>query len=294
MKMLFPANSSQAVAPGFDLQKINHKNAEFRQIAANFKEIPIRGMVFFTNKLFYVNHNTYHPIAAGLVGIYPVADAILFEDICKTCGISIAGEEAGLVTDTTKEEPVNTFPLSFRWSNAEPFQGPGFDSLLASIKAGMATDNKLEITGLYFEEESTPADVETMGLARAAKIRDKFFGDIPADRISLRSRLVDETAGVQDNYFEAALFKWIAIEKKLPKRWKNWTTGLLSDSRSIQQKRLRPQCGCLPGETCQAVNQTGEEVKLTGHTDNVGDDAANLVLEPSVPSRSGRSWCAAE
>ena len=79
----------------------------------------------------------------------------------------MAGEEVGLVTDPSQGEPVNSFPLSFRWSNAEPFQGPGFDSLLASIKAGTAADNKLEITGLYFEEESAPADVETMGLARA-------------------------------------------------------------------------------------------------------------------------------
>ena len=28
-------------------RKLTTKNAEFRQIAANFKEIPIRGMVFF-------------------------------------------------------------------------------------------------------------------------------------------------------------------------------------------------------------------------------------------------------
>ncbi|MBK8042994.1 MAG: OmpA family protein [Haliscomenobacter sp.] len=169
--------------------------------------------------------------------------------------------------------------MSFRWSNAEPFQGPGFDSLLASIKAGMATDNKLEITGLYFEEESTPADVETMGLARAAKIRDKFFGDIPADRISLRSRLVDETAGVQDNYFEAALFKWIAIEKKVAE-----TVEELDDRIIIRfpfnstEKDYDPNVDAYLAKLAKRVNQTGEEVKLTGHTDNVGDDAANLVF----------------
>ncbi|MBK7474712.1 MAG: OmpA family protein [Haliscomenobacter sp.] len=198
-------------------------------------------------------------------------------DICKTCGISIAGEEAGLVTDTSQGEPVNAFPLSFRWSNAEPFQGPGFDSLLASIKAGTAADNKLEITGLYFEEESAPADVETMGLARAAKIRDKFFSDIPPDRISLRSRLKDETAGVRENYFEAALFNWIAIEKKVAE-----TVEELDDRIIIRfpfnstEKDYDPEVDAYLAKLAKRVNQTEELVKLTGHTDNVGDDAANL------------------
>jgi len=200
-------------------------------------------------------------------------------DICRTCGIAVPGEEAGLVSDTTAEEPVNAFPLGFRWSNTEPYQGPGFDSLLASIKAGMTPDNKLEITGLYFEEESVPADVETMGLARAARIRDKYFSDIPPDRISLRSRVVDEIPGVREDYFEAALFHWIAIEKKVAE-----TVEELDDRIIIRfpfnstEKDYDPKVDAYLAKLAKRVSQTGEQVKLTGHTDNVGDDAANLTF----------------
>lgn len=202
-------------------------------------------------------------------------------DICEACGIAAIGS-TGVAADTTAAapaEPRNDFPLAFRWTDMQPYKGPGFDSLRTAILSGMNQDNILEITGLYFEDEASPADHETMGLARASRIRDLFFPDIPKERISLRGRLIDEQEGVRENYFEGALFAWITPEKTVAE-----TVEELEDRIIIRfpfnstEKDYDPKVDEYLKKLAKRVVQTGEQVRLTGHTDNIGEDKANMTL----------------
>jgi outer membrane protein OmpA-like peptidoglycan-associated protein len=195
-------------------------------------------------------------------------------EICESCGIN--GTAATTAVDTSA---TNRFPIGFRWSDITPVQGPGFDSLKAAVMAGMSPDSILQITGLYFENEAPPTGYENMGLARAAQIRDKFFSNIPEKNIRLRARLVDEAAGVRDNYFAASEFDWLPKKEIITE-----TVEELQDAAIIRfpfnsvEKDYDPKVEAYLAKLAKRVAQTGESITLTGHTDNVDDDAFNMQL----------------
>jgi outer membrane protein OmpA-like peptidoglycan-associated protein len=195
-------------------------------------------------------------------------------EICATCGIGSTAATTG-----ADSVGVNRFPIGFRWSDVNPVQGPGFDSLKAAVMAGMSPDSILQITGLYFENEAPPAGYENMGLARAAQIRDKFFSSVPEKSVRLSARLIDEAPGVRTNYFAASEFDWLPKKEIITE-----TVVEMKDAAIIRfpfnsvEKDYDPKVEEYLKRLAKRVTQTGESISLTGHTDNVDDDAFNLSL----------------
>lgn len=202
------------------------------------------------------------------------------DEICKDCGTE--GTESSALGEVTQDSAnlpdVNPYPLGFRWSEIQPDRGPGFDSLMAAVRAGRDSNNVLEITGRYFDEEAKPADHETMGLARAGKVRDLYFTDLPEERVGLRSRTVDEPDGVRKGYFEAVAFEWVAPAAKVEELEELGDRIIIRFPANSTEKEYDPKVDDYLRKLAQRVIRSGEKIQITGHTDNNGTDDANLAL----------------
>lgn len=190
------------------------------------------------------------------------------------------GQVAVPVTeDSTLLDTSNRFPIGFRQNMAVPFTGPGADSLIAHVKAGDNGRDVLQITGFYYPGEETTADYETMGFARADNLRKRFFGGIPEDRIDIRSRRIDGQPPANQTYFEASEFSWRETEQEVEE-----TVEELADRILIRfpygssQKEYDADVDAYLDLLAKRVIESGEFIRLTGHTDNIGSPAFNLNL----------------
>ncbi|MCB0633881.1 MAG: OmpA family protein [Lewinella sp.] len=197
-----------------------------------------------------------------------------------TMGVVEDRGDTTTMADATPEAAMSArYPIDFEWSIATPSTNEGFADRKSGILAGQSDNNVLEITGLYYEGEEKPADFENMGLARAAFTKDLVAPDLPDDRVNLRSRLVAEKEGVREGYFEAVEFDWIQMEEKAAA-----TVEELDDRKIIRfpfnstEKDYDPSVDEYLDKLAAHLKQSGEKVRLVGHTDNVGGDDSNVVL----------------
>ncbi len=212
------------------------------------------------------------------------------EELCTGC------ESDGTLTEVTDSSQFTRYPIDFRWSDATAFTNDGFDAFKASIlEEGKGLENGvLKVTGLYYEDESEPDGFDNMGFARAAQIKELFAADV--DSIYLRAALVPESGDARTGYFQGARFEWTtsvvedvidAMETETPE------SGTPTDAEDVPdvarsfairfpfgstQKVEDPAVDAYLDRLAQRVQQTGERITLTGHTDNVGNDAANMNL----------------
>jgi len=85
---------------------------------------------------------------------------------------------------------------------------------------------------------------------------------------------------VRQKYFEGAGFRWIAVEKKdevvavdtFPDR-----TILRFPYKSTERIK-NPEIEKYLKEVAERVKTSGEQIRLTGHTDNIAEDAYNMEL----------------
>jgi outer membrane protein OmpA-like peptidoglycan-associated protein len=193
-------------------------------------------------------------------------------------------------------QPINPYPIAFLWKNPKPFTSDGLDAKLAEIMAEDSGSNILEITGLYFEDETDEG--QNIGLERARRIREQFFADLPDDRIQLRARADRSVATAKDGYFEAAVFEWVSTEETV-----SGTVEELADRIIIRfpynsvEKDYDPAVDEYLDKLAGRVKETGESVQLTGHTDNSGapdynmdlgmrraEQIKNILLQKGVPA----------
>jgi len=201
------------------------------------------------------------------------------DDICSTCfPASPEGKNITGALDSTTPDLANPFPIGFKWSEIQPDRGLGFDSLMVAVREGRDSTKILEITGLYYEGESKPADHETMGLARAAKIRDLYFRDFPEEKISLRSRTMEESPGTREQYFEAILFGWVTPAAGVEELEELEDRMIIRFPANSTEKEYDPKVDDYLRKLAQRVIRSGEKIEITGHTDNNGKNSNNLVL----------------
>ena len=209
-----------------------------------------------------------------------------------------------IAKDSTETSSVAPIPedkpgaLSFRWDNPAPVQGEGYDDLKSSILASQTADNILEITGFYYEGETAPEGYDNMGFARAAEVR-KMFPDIPDERIALKARLLTEGVdAAKTKFFDGASFSWLEPEKQ-----EKESVEALDDRVIVRfpynstSKISDPAIDEYLEKLAERVKTTGEQISLTGHTDDTGGDdfnyklgmdrakaMYNLLLEKGVPA----------
>lgn len=199
------------------------------------------------------------------------------------------------------------FPLDFSWNNATANTNEGFDKYKQGYIDELPDKDSLYIIGRYFEGEEAPAGFKNMGLARAAAVRAKFSPPIDSKIIRLKSLLVKDVEADKKGYFEAVKLDWIEKYSTLEKiedantssdkavasgKDNNGETNTAKESKatiSSKNVMVRFPFNSTTQEFDQKVEdylvelgvylkKTGDKVSLTGHTDNIGDDASNMRL----------------
>jgi outer membrane protein OmpA-like peptidoglycan-associated protein len=190
---------------------------------------------------------------------------------------SSGGVPANLDTDET--ETANTYPLASSWDTAGIFEGPGARREIRRVRSGQGENKILEITGLYYEGEDPGPAFESMGLARAASIRDQYFQDLPADQIKLLSLPMRADSNARTGYFSAARFSWIQPEETVKEDVEELEDRILIRFPfNSTEKVYNPVVDEYLQALADTLVRTGETVQLTGHTDNIGGEEFNLTL----------------
>lgn len=196
---------------------------------------------------------------------------------CPECFAEAEGEGAEMQEEA---EDVLRMPMGFKWTDPTPYTTDQFAGYKKDILAKMNEDNILEITGYYFEEEPKPEGADNLGFARAEQVKGLFAESLSTDRIEIRARVMDETEGIRNKYFKGADFRWVEKEKKdevvavdtFPDR-----TIIRFPFKSTERIK-NPEIEQYLKEVATRVKDSGEQIRLTGHTDNIGEDESNLTL----------------
>lgn len=168
-------------------------------------------------------------------------------------------------------------PIDFEKSKFTPLTNSGFEDLTNTILSEKTSDNLLEITGYYYDEERNTSSYANLGLARANALKALFDKDISEDRIRLKAIKAPITFDKDNPYVVASAFKWLPAPKPS-------TVEIFTDRTVVRfpfnsvQKELDPDIDQYLDKLAKRIMETKEKVSLTGHTDNIGEEEVNVKL----------------
>jgi OmpA-OmpF porin, OOP family len=196
---------------------------------------------------------------------------------CHICGC------CGNAAITTGIAPVSTQrPLTFNWTDASTVTSANFPSFRDSIlNVGMAGDS-LVVTGRYYTGETAPAGFANMGLARAAKIKELFANKFPTDRIKLAAELMGASSSIKAGAtaFESAAFSYIKpkLDDKAAMVLESENSALIYFPFNSAKKDVDPTIDAFLRRFATKHKDGSNAITVTGHTDDVGNDEANMKL----------------
>lgn len=211
-----------------------------------------------------------------LFGIYFVKPCFVIDCECDTTKSAAAVQPktdatSGIAPSTAKV----TGPVLFSWNKEGAVLGDGWDARRQAILDGLGADENLEITGLYRADEVNSTTFDNLGLARANGMADLFKPPLTDDRIRTKGQL--EKAGDSDR---TSNFKGVAF-----RNLKNTKAIKEIDDKTIiyfpfnSVNRIKnPEIEAYLNDVAVRVNNSGESIQLTGHTDNVDSKAFNYRL----------------
>ncbi len=188
------------------------------------------------------------------------------------------------VSTSTVKETSNTSdrPLLFDWSDGKPKYGSGWNAYRDSIKTSLKPNQILQITGLYSKEEKNNTTFNNLGLARADKVRTDI--GLAENRTELKSQMVPTSRLDKENRFVSAQFTNLIKSDNVKEE------RVVDENNNIQTKTTiyfpfnstnklnDSEVENYLNDVASKVRNSGEKVRLTGHTDNIGSSASNIRL----------------
>ncbi len=232
----------------------------------------------------------------------------LFWDSCKDCNNC---QERAVTEESTSDATNNAtgladpdvfslnqpdkIPLYFNWEDPTAFTTDKFPEYKKWIVEQLGDKDNLEIYGFYSSDEPTPDGFDNMGFARAAKVRDLLSDVIDPSRMTLRAKKVDDDAEMRKNAFRGVIFRKAAaaVADNNADGSDTNTTENTGSTASVEQlddreivyfpfndtkKEVDPRIDEYLDNLAKRIIASGEKVRLTGHTDNVGSAAYNMSL----------------
>lgn len=197
------------------------------------------------------------------------------EAIGMKTNTSVNTAKTGINDEKTNLKPTKkSGPILFNYSKKETVLGEGWTDYSNNLKGKLNGKNILRITGLYNENEVNNSSFENLGLARADEARRAL--NLNKDQVQLASELVKNPFSKTD-LFEAVKFRTLqktksidetALDNKVRIRFPFNSTNKLSD-REVENYL---------DKVAKRIKSSGEKIRLTGHTDNIGGDPGNIKL----------------
>lgn len=185
----------------------------------------------------------------------------------------IESPEAKPITPTKKSYG----PLTFAWSNPDPFTTNYYTSFRDSIAATLENQDKLVITGKYYADEENNTSFDNLGLARASAIRESFAAAIPKERMDIASELLaGSSANAQADRFSAGSFRRVVtnesvreVEGKMVINFPHASADMLENRELIKY---------LDDLVVRMKENPDEKINLVGHTDSSAGATTNMRL----------------
>lgn len=217
------------------------------------------------------------------LALLPIALFVLWAVVCQQWYVCHIKQVCGDKTIVESPPPTtDNRPIVFSWSSADPETRTTWQAYRDSILAKLTEGKLLEIVGLYSKDEAAPDGYTNMGLARAAKIKERLLAEVPKlnpELIAVTSRLVNEPPDARTGKFAAAAFN---IKDKAKEdtveivEVDNTITILFPYAKSV--KEADPRVDEYLEKLAKRLLQTEETVAITGHTDDSGTVPFNQQL----------------
>ena len=191
------------------------------------------------------------------------------------CSDTIEKEEVTKITEKVVAPVAKavTGPLLFNWSDGKTVTDNTWTNKKQAVLDDLKEGQKLEITGQYRSDEVNGSSFENVGVARAHETR-KLFSDLPDDRFILLGKLVDDKVD-KTGLFASATFANRTVNKSIKETADGTqiyfpfnSTNKLNDS--TVERYL--------DDVAERVKASGERIRLTGHTDEIGSSESNVSL----------------
>ncbi len=199
-------------------------------------------------------------------------------DCCRgTEGVSKNINEAPAALKETVEKTFvkESGPLLFNWESFEPIANQDWATRKEAILSKLDDKKKLKITGRYFKDEINNSEYADLGLARAHGIKDKLFPELSDDRIEYLSRISADREGIKTNAFRSVDFDY-AIYTETVKEIDGKANVMFPFNAT---RRIRdPNIEQYLNDLVERLQTTQENVKITGHTCNIGNTPSNETL----------------
>lgn len=201
------------------------------------------------------------------------------KEISNTVGIetntTVTKAKTSINDEKTDLKPTKkSGPILFNYGKKETILGESWKGYSSNLKAQLNDKNILRITGLYNKNEVNNTTFKNLGLARADEARKAL--KLAKNQVQMIGKLV-ESPFSKNELFEAIDFITLqktksidetALDNKIRIRFPFNSTNKLSD-REVENYL---------NKIAKRIKVSGEKVKLTGHTDNIGSDASNIKL----------------
>ena len=179
-------------------------------------------------------------------------------------------EETAAAVETTG------VPL-FLWNGEKPVSDPKFPDWKKALLAKGGQGDTLVITGWYRANE---ANGERLALARAAAIRDMLAPEIPAGRVRLAAKMVDDALAEGGNPMESAAFTWSKMMLKQEE------SAIIESDKDVillfpfnsTEKERDAKVDAYLKELCEKHKATNATFNIVGHTDDFGSDESNQAF----------------
>ncbi len=190
---------------------------------------------------------------------------------CKEC--DCANKNTKAVSNVTPTTNTEDLPLSFNWNNATAIQGAGFTNYKNEQTKNLGSTDTLVITTWYNEGETNGIELAKQ---RADAVKTSF-PEVDPSRIKVLTKVGTNDEKYKTQKFVAAEFSILANKNSLVKRDGNKITIYFASNSSAKnvEKEIDDYLNTLVADMKANPN---EKVTATGFTDNVGDDAKNLIL----------------
>jgi len=170
------------------------------------------------------------------------------------------------------DEPQNPYSIGYLWQEAEPNFGKDYTALLQQLKNDRKSNQELEITGKYYQNEVGGLD---LGLRRAQILADSLMGRLGLlAKPKVRGQKIWETNLQEDEFFPAAEIQWVAAEPKAP---------AVKSSRTFYLQQLGKEMALTVDDQnylnllAKSLADSEKRVSIIGHTDDKGSAKSNEV-----------------
>ncbi len=230
---------------------------------------------------------------------------------CDDCGNKTRTEEA-ISSSAVAQNNADAIskikePIIFNWDNPDGITTSTFPKYRDNIANELKDGQNLEVRGFYFKAEATPDGFANMGLARANELIELLSESVPKERMVPVGILIPEKDGVREYPFISTDYRWIAapVEEEVTKEEvqekepeapakeapveeipeEEEARVVETDDEALIYfpfnsitREMNNAVDSYLEKLAQRLKESGETVTLTGHTDDVGSEAANYGL----------------